>query len=241
MQDEKYWQRVQKRHPHLMAVDAERSVRCLCCRDQAILPDDVVRRYVRDDYNTELNSEEPYLCARCDALYINVEIAGKHDDEGQTITKRVPRLAPWAADTSLNAEACQWIHDQERDRLSKPFSAPASVGIADIGRPMPAARPQDLAKPIQTIEAVSVPVETAVSGFAVGDRVVVAIDHLDPFDQKEIVKNDEAPVGAIARVEWLGVSEVAKDLGLDSLSALIRLQDDRQYELPIEFLRRAAA
>lgn len=88
-------------------------------------------------------------------------------------------------------------------------------------------------KPVAVTPSAAQPESDSVDGWNVGDIAIVAVDHLDDYSQKEIIKNNEAPVGQ--KVLILGFEH---DSVLKRWFAVTRLPNGDKCDLPPVFLRR---
>jgi hypothetical protein len=123
----------------------ERSYSCLCCRDQALIPADVVRRYADPEFDAFLTGDVAYFCRRpgCDANSVTV-----HTEKG---SQEVHRYALDAASHDIHPGKCKQIHELEWQRMREADAAMKSADarpnpitsnvIAAIAKPMPAADP----------------------------------------------------------------------------------------------------
>jgi hypothetical protein len=220
--------------------------KCYCCQDTGL----VIRaeRLVQDFDHLSV----PLICKGCYAA------ADRFGDEA---LRRLDNRAPRNECQRLHDEAYEgWLSGIQNQHCSQ--SQPAAASVASIGQVMPAARDEmaadSIGRPAPTTRSqrqVEAPVETpcevvrtieaqaaltSADGFSVGDRVVVAIDHLDDYDQREIIKNNEAPVGLVGTIAQIKESEVAKRLGFTAYAAVVRSEGNDRHELLIEYLRRAA-
>lgn len=89
----------------------ERSIKCFCCRDAAIIPENIVKKYLFPNYEPfrayPNRPDAPVLCTRhlCDANDTLVE------KEGRQIP--VKRFAEQYLDTRIKPEHCEMIHQME--------------------------------------------------------------------------------------------------------------------------------
>lgn len=185
--------------------------RCLCCRDTALIPGDIIARYdvipgheYHCDYDP-IDSDNVavragkfygamgYLCRRRGCLANTVEVTAL--DDGRPFSKPVARFASVAVNQDITPETCEYLHQQEIARLKElaqvtPQQSIAAINQAmkDIPKPMPVEKPLDPApeKPI-----------TELDGFKIGDRVRITVARFTPGEQKEIIRNKEVPVGAV--------------------------------------------
>ncbi|NJL41953.1 MAG: hypothetical protein HC899_38865 [Leptolyngbyaceae cyanobacterium SM1_4_3] len=77
-----------------------------------------------------------------------------------------------------------------------------------------------------------------VDGFKVGDRVRVAIDHLDEYSQREVIKNKEAPVGEEGVVEKFELNTMFARMGKRKFSFCVRLDSGEASKLPASYFRK---
>lgn len=105
-----------------IAQSHERSIKCFCCRDAAIIPDGIVKKYLFPDYDPfrryPARPDAPVLCTRylCDANDILVE------KEGRQIP--VKRVAEQYLDTRIKPEHCEMIHQMELSEWQQQLSEP---------------------------------------------------------------------------------------------------------------------
>jgi diaminopimelate decarboxylase len=115
----------------------ERSYSCLCCRDQALIPGDVVRRYIDPEFDAFLMGEIAFFCQNrgCDANNIVV-----HTQNGSSETCR---YAANAAAHNISPNKCQQIHQLEwkrmraSDKTMKSASPLTEDIVNEIAKPMP--------------------------------------------------------------------------------------------------------
>lgn len=127
--------------PHAAKVErTDRGYRCLCCRDNALIPQRIVLKYLDDEeYRMIGPSATPFLCERngCDANRIWVD---KPETGGQV---KVDRYNTDGLRT-VGAAYCQVIHESELAEISLLASEPPmqrihelKPAIETIGRKMP--------------------------------------------------------------------------------------------------------
>jgi|GEM_PF-3572626 len=232
----------------------ERSYRCMCCRDQAIIPADIVRRYVVSDYDTVFVGEVAYLCqyTRCEA---NNAIADT--EEGR---RQVARYAEYATSGDIDSARCREIHERELARLQEAIAHPTTIDIAAavasnaIVRSMPTAEPRRI--PHEKVVAFEewmdqqsgvdlgvseVEPLTEMKGFRVGDTVRVAIDHFDKAQQREITRNQEVPIGAVGVIDSFLEDDMLKKSGISRPLAAVRLESGALELLGLSYLRSEVA
>lgn len=211
----------------------ELGFRCLCCRDAALIPGDLISRYSliaphedHCDYDgfspdtVDARAEKflgafGYLCSRpgCNAN----EVKGAEDENGKSFAR-----FSWGVE-EIAAQTCQWVHEQEVKRMAVGIPKPKidTAKLNQIGKPMPSEKPLNPApeKPI-----------TELDGFKVGDRARITINRFSAEAQKEILKSKDFPTGKIAYV--VGFEKSSID---GSLVAVLQI-DDRQLRLGTRWL-----
>lgn len=97
-------------------------------------------------------------------------------------------------------------------------------------------------RPIETpaIEVEPAEIVTEVEGFKVGDRVKVSVDQFPPEIQREMIKLNEAPVGAVGVVRSFHLNPTSLLLGRRHWRAAIDVQGV-EHTVSINYLQEVAA
>lgn len=210
---------------NLKTKERESGYRCLCCRDTALIPGDVIARYSvvkPHEYHCDYDLLEPdsvteragkfygalgYLCRRLGCRANTVEVTAL--DEGRPYSKPVPRFSDAAVSKEISPEICEWIHQQEVVRLKgladiSPQKAITAINqaVKEISRPMPI---DPVANP-----APEKPI-TEYDGYTVGDHVRITVSRFSQSEQKEIIRNREVPVGEVGLIIGFEISRISGD------------------------------
>lgn len=109
--------------------------------------------------------------------------------------------------------------------------------VAVVGVTPGFARVEMQVKPIPMSQLVK---ESELEGFSVGDSVTVCVDHMDEWSQRDIVKNNEAPVGQVGVVLGFSLNEAALFCKQRMAQVQICLTvDGTIHTLPVDYLRKA--
>ncbi len=232
------------------AIAAEASYTCLCCRDSALIPADIVEKYglagghpFLDDYDTELKGAVGFMCnnPNCRANKVTVEVPNPNQSEGGSIRKEVDRFADWAVNTHLSPGQCKEIHAKElvlwrqknESEKWQTIDVPAqqvSQAIAAIGKPMPKSGSQIDRNPKPILEH---------KGFCVGDVVQISLDAFDESDRREMRRNNEVPEGEFAQIKAFRISPVAEKIGYKAIDAVLDMGGGQELALPCMYLQHA--
>ncbi len=222
------------------------SISCLCCRDSAIIPPEVVKEYLILDYNPDRfypgRPDAPILCTRrlCKANRVWTRVPVKENGQDSFIDKEVYRYNPKFLDDRITPQDCDEIHrmelakwqnftvDEVREMVAEVQQAMADVPA--IIKPMVALATEPQTEPEVT--------EEMQEGLEIGDWVTVCVDHMSEYNQKEIIKHKEAPVGEFGEILDFKISEVSVKLGDPQANAIVKLESGLIANLPPSYLRR---
>lgn len=201
---ERYQSLVLAKHPSAARQESF-SYHCLCCRDEGIVPIDVVQRYLQDD-ETELlgTSASPILCVRagCTGNRVTVKTA----DETEI---SVAKYADYAVRNILNPQGCLDIHKWELERFQ---GQKTSLSENDRARAVSAqvhqiAVEKTLQKDAAIAEVVDIPsAEAPPPVFRVGDRVKFTSMGFPQGQRKQVIQELGEflnAVGVVVRCEWV--------------------------------------
>lgn len=133
-------------------------------------------------------------------------------------------------------------HPQEGGEGTKPFHEHGGATVyRQDAEPATRMRPKSIADQMkEEREKLTQVSEAEKAGLEVGDRVLVSVDHMDEYDQREIIKNQEAPVGQHGTIQgfkaWVFPSVGGTAPGRLP-AAILLLDDGRTEEVSVDYLR----